>query len=34
MVSSALVQFLSHWAHVGLLAIATEKLSVTKLEAK
>lgn len=34
-VSSPLVQFLSHWAaHIILLAIATKKLSVTKLEAK
>ena len=33
-VSSPVVQFLSHWAHISLLAIAAEKLSVTELEAK
>lgn len=34
MVSSPVVQFLSHWAWINLLAIATEKLSLTQLEAK
>lgn len=34
MVSCPVVQFLSHWAHIGLLAIAAKKLSVTELEAK
>lgn len=31
---SPLVQFLSHWAHIGLLAIASKKLCVAELEAK